>query len=61
MLKDLFQSYGHFQNYGHHLVPCCVDKWGSTRRGRGEGWWEEGEEVEEEEDERKKGFDCVIR
>ena len=30
MLKDLFQSYGHFQNYGHHLVPCCPGKWGST-------------------------------
>ena len=30
MLKDSFQSYGHFQNYGHHLIPCCLVKWGST-------------------------------
>ena len=30
MLKYLFQNNGHFQNYGHHLVPCCPDKWGST-------------------------------
>ena len=30
MLKDLFKSYRNFQNYRHHLVSCCPDKWGST-------------------------------
>ena len=30
MLKDSFQSYGPFQNYGHRLVTCCPDKWGSS-------------------------------
>ena len=27
MLKDSFQNYGHFQNYGYHLIPCYLNKW----------------------------------
>ena len=30
LLKDSFQCYGYIQNYGHHFVPCCPDKWSWT-------------------------------